>query len=380
MVVAPATDPGFAALLAYGQEQYRNALAAQVEGSPSEEYWGRWKVATAAILLASWASGALTSASLAGAPLPVLERVPATFDRQVETLPVPGKSGVEAVSIEFAGTPARSVVERFIRLLPLTRSRWEELIRKAMESAGEMARDEAGSALAKIMERSPDLADLIRGQVRYQAIEPPPKAPAEVRTRRTPAVQGAVQGSFFVTGMTQEQVEATKDLLAKVIRQETTVSVAGKKVESMGVGDFAAHAILQTGTDLTEARLETVYRTNVNRAQTQGRLDICRDDIVRKFAPLMRFRATKDRRTRDTHKQFDGFVATVDQIDAMGVPTPLGFNCRCSWSPIPIARALAEGLCDEDGNPDFDAIRAKNGGRQNLIDKGLVPDPGFMAG
>ena len=148
----------------------------------------------------------------------------------------------------------------------------------------------------------------------------------------------------------------------------------------MGVGDFVSHAELQTGTDLTAARLETVYRTNINRAQSQGRLDIVRDSTVQRFVPLMMFRATKDRRTRDTHRAMDGFVATVDQIDGQGIPTPLGFNCRCTWSPVSIATAVSRGWCDDDGNPIAEAIRRHNGARQNLIDKGLVPDRGFISG
>jgi len=139
-------------------------------------------------------------------------------------------------------------------------------------------------------------------------------------------------------------------------------------------------ATLQTGTDLTSARLETVYRTNVNRAQTQGRLDIVRDETVQAFVPLMRFDATRDKRTRETHRLMDGYVATVAQIDSMGIATPLGFNCRCAWSPISIAKAIRAGFADEDGNIDYDAIKRHNGARQNLIDKGLVPDTGFISG
>jgi hypothetical protein len=39
-----------------------------------------------------------------------------------------------------------------------------------------------------------------------------------------------------------------------------------------------------------------------------------------------------------------------------------------------------EGLCDEDGNPDFTAIKVKNGDRQALVDNGTIPDAGFISG
>lgn len=376
------TDSGWTALVAYGEDSYRRAIAAQVEGKDPTEYWEAWKTATAALLLASWAAGALTSARASGVPLPAIAPPSATFARDIDTLRYepPSRTEISSITMQFSGGPAREVIERFIRLLPLTREKWESLIAHALQSAGEVRDDEAANALSRIMVRSPDLADLIRGKTQARVEELPPNASDEVKKRRNPAVQAAVQGSFFVTGMTMQQVETSKNILAAAIRGDVTVSVAGKKVEEMGVGDFVAHTILETATNLTEARLETVYRTNINRAQSQGRLDICRDDLVKKFVPLMRFRSTKDPRTRDTHRAFNGYIATVDQIDQTGIATPLGFNCRCSWTPIPISTAVNEGLCDEDGNPNFAAIKVKNGDRQALVDNGIVPDAGFISG
>ena len=366
-----AQDPSLAALLKDAAEAYRDALATQVEGGDPTEAWERWTADTAALLLASWAAGALSTVRAAGMQpgLATAGVQPTAFARSIP----------EQV-YRFEAGPAAQVVARFISLLPLTRERWEALIDYAYQSAGEMSQDEAASALAKILDRSPRLAEVVRGGVQVAAPGVKPPRTPEVERRRTPAVQAAVQGSFFATGMTQRQVEQTRDLLAKVIRQEVTTSVAGKQLERLGVGDFVEQATLETGTDLTAARLETIYRTNLNRAQTQGQLDIVRDKTVQAFVPLMRFSATKDRRTRDTHRAMDGYVATVEQIDAMGIPAPLGFNCRCAWIPIPVERAVREGLCDEDGNPDYEAIKRKNGTRQRLIDSGAIPDPGFVSG
>lgn len=348
---------------------YRKAIAAQIEGADPTEHWEEWQRLTAAVLLASWASGAVQTLRSAGIDLKTVEDPPvARFAQQDDP--------IAQVTMDFRGGPARRVVERFIKLMPLTREKWEALIDHAFRAAEEMTADESANALARIAERSPELAALISGSPAPDIAD----LPEPVQVRRTPAVQAAVQGSFFATGMTQRQVEQTRNLLAKVVRQDVTVSVAGKRLEVLGVGDFVEQAVLKTGTDLTTARLETVYRTNVNRAQTQGRLDIVRDPTVQAFVPLMRFDATKDKRTRDTHRQMDGFVATVAQIDSMGIPTPLGFNCRCSWSPISITRAIRMGFADEDGNIDYDAIKRHNGKRQELIDKGLVPDAGFISG
>ena len=372
----------FDSLLREGDRSFRNAIAASILGTPSAAYWDEWQDAIAAILLASWVSGALSTAKTYGVPLPAIERSKPTFARYIDTLKFtpPPETAIKEVSMAFQGETSKEVVERFIRLLPLTRQKWESLIAKAFESAGEIRNDEASKALQGIIKRSPELAELITGKARKRVDIPPQNEPESVSIRRTPAVRAAVQGSFFVTGMTMKQIEATKDILAKVIRQDVTVSVAGKTVESLGIGDFVEQTVLETATNLTSARLETIYRTNVNRAQSQGRLDICRDDTVKKFIPLLRFRSTKDNRTRDTHRLMNGFIATVDQIDAMGIATPIGFNCRCSWTPISIATAVRDGLCNEDGVPDFNYIRRVNGSRQKLIDTGLVPDVGFISG
>jgi len=366
--MAASSDALIAKVAREGAEAYRRAVAAQVEGDDPDSYWRAWESLTAALLLSSWASGAVATLRQAGVDLAAVQDPPvAAFARETP---------LDDVVAVFRGGPSREVVKRYIRLMPLTREKWEALIAHAQQAAREMATDEQANALAKIAERSPDLAALIRSAPAPEVAE----LPEEVQVRRTPAVQAAVQGTFFATGMTQQQVEQTRKLLAKVIRQDVTVSVAGKRLETLGVGDFVEQATLQTGTDLTSARLETVYRTNVNRAQTQGRLDIVRDETVQAFVPLMRFDATRDKRTRETHRLMDGYVATVAQIDSMGIATPLGFNCRCAWSPISIAKAIRAGFADEDGNIDYDAIKRHNGARQNLIDKGLVPDTGFISG
>lgn len=347
-----------------GAQAYREAIAAQVEDKPSERLWEAWEGDTAALLLISWASGAIATLRDAGAPLTGVEPRVARFDR------------VDDVAVRFTSEAAQEVVRRFVRLMPMTRERWDALIAAAFDSAREMREDEETRGLEEIANRSPDLRNLIYGTPEPQA----EGTPEEVLRRRTPAVQGVVQGAFFVTGMDEKQVRQTKRLLARVIRGEAAVSTAGKDIERIGIGDFVSMATLQTGTDLTAARLETVYRTNTNRANSQGRLDIVRDETVRKFVPLMQFSARKDKRTRDSHLAMHGFVASVDQIDGQGIATPLGFNCRCTWKPVPISIAYGKGWCDEDGKPDIEAIKRHNGDRQKLVDSGEVPDRGFIAG
>ena len=363
----------YRSLLVQGEKAYREAIAAQIENTDPTKAWDRWTEATAALLLASWASGAASTLKASGVKIPkqvAVER----FDRDIPPM-----------LLRFEPGPAREVVKRFIDAIPLTRQKWTALVDYAFAAADELRRDEAGTALLKLTERSPDLAALVfpatMGTKPPQVPGQPVKStPTAVKVRRTPGVQRIVQGTFFITGMTQEQVEATRNLLAQTVRGDKTLSVAGKQLQRLGVGDFVEQTILKTGTDLTKARLETVYRTNLNRAATQGQLDIVRDPTVKAFVPVMQFTSTKDNQTRDTHRAMNGYVATVEQIDAQGIPTPGGFNCRCAWKPVPLAVAAAKGWTDEDGKPDYEAIRRHNGSRQRLIDNGQYPDPGFISG
>jgi SPP1 gp7 family putative phage head morphogenesis protein len=370
MAARPSINDLFRSLLSDGKDAYRKAVAAQIRGSGGAAEWDRWAQDTAAILLASWSIGAGQSLIEAGIGVKKTIPKPITFDRDVPDF-----------LLRFEAGPAREVIARFMTAIPLTREKWDRLVDYAFAAANEMRRDEAATALGKIVETSPELARVI-----FPALARPVEGraaaglPAEVRKRRSPGVQQLAQSAFFVTGMSQKQVEATRDLLAKVIEGKVTKSVAGKRLLKLGVGDFIEQTILATGTDLTDARLETVYRTNINRAQTQGQLDIVRDASVKAFVPVMQFTSTKDNRTRDTHKAMDGYVATVEQIDSQGIPTPGGFNCRCRWKPIPLAIAVSKGWTDEDGVPDYAAIKKHNGQRQRLIDSGQFPDPGFISG
>jgi SPP1 gp7 family putative phage head morphogenesis protein len=336
---------------------------------------------TAALLLASWVAGAELSVRRAGIPAAAVAGVRARFDRGIP----------DGFDFGFDAGPAAEVVRRFVATVPITKERWEQVIAAARDAARELREAESAEALERILDRSPAIRAVVRPMAAGTAPQgqPPasqlPEAGAGGARRPTAperniGVQRVAQGAFFVSGMTQEQVEQTREILAVAVSGEETVSRAGKRLAMLGVGDFIDQTIAETGSDLTTARLETVYRTNLNRAQTQGRLDVCREDIVRRFVPLMRFSSTKDSRTRPTHRAMDGYVATIDQIDAKGIPTPWGFNCRCAWVPMTVGEAHSRGLCDEDGNPDYDAIRKANGAKERLVHTAQVPDPGFIAG
>jgi hypothetical protein len=137
------------AVYADGAQAYRRAIAAQVEDRDPTAEWDAWEADTAALLLASWALGAQYSLHAAGVSIPK-PTAPARFDRDIPD-----------IGVRFKAGPAREVIRRFADLLPITRAKWDALIDNAFQAAGELRKDEANTALTKMLDRSPDLARLV---------------------------------------------------------------------------------------------------------------------------------------------------------------------------------------------------------------------------
>jgi SPP1 gp7 family putative phage head morphogenesis protein len=163
-----------------------------------------------------------------------------------------------------------------------------------------------------------------------------------------------------------------------VIEERPGKSTVGKLIRSMNLGDFVTTTQALTGTELSTARLETVLRTNTNRATTEGAAEVLRDERVQAFVPLVQYSATKDPRTRPAHRAMDGYVGTIEDFDRMGLTPPCGFNCRCALIPVPAAMALDKGWTRPNGTLDYAAIKRHNGARQTVVDRGEIPDPGFV--
>jgi uncharacterized protein with gpF-like domain len=105
---------------------------------------------------------------------------------------------------------------------------------------------------------------------------------------------------------------------------------------------------------------------------------VLRDERVQAFVPLVEYSATKDSRTRPTHRAMDGYVNTMEMFDRQGLGPPGGFSCRCQMIPVSMSDAMENGWIDPRGNVDHAAIRRHNGSRQALIDSRQFPDPGFV--
>ena len=346
-------------VLKEAQKSYRTALAAQVRGEDDTIAWAEFHEATSALLMSSWLFGALDAVKKGRIPEAAVSGIiesdgVTVFDRM--------ESGI---SLEGFGTKwMRPVTDWFRGRVPVTRENWQLLIAAANASAGDVTDHERQNALPDLRRRSPILDSLLRGVTR----------PSGGITQ----VKRIVDSTFFVTGMTMRQTRQVQELIAQVIEEKPTASVVGKKIRTLGLGDFVTTAQALTGTKLSTARLETVLRTNTNRALTEGNAEILRDDAVQAFVPLVEYSATLDPRTRQNHRAMDGYVGTMADFDRMGIAPPCGFNCRCTLIPVPISMAIDKGWVQPNGALNYAAIRKHNGARQKVIDARKIPDPGFV--
>lgn len=114
---------------------------------------------------------------------------------------------------------------------------------------------------------------------------------------------------------------------------------------------------------LASFHVETVFRTNVQRAYSYGRMEQMRDPDVAKALPYWKFRTAGDGRVRPEHEALNGFVARQDDPVWRKLYPPLGFNCRCIVTAILAKRAPAG--ADEPGIdrvPDASRSLLSNGG------------------
>lgn len=112
-------------------------------------------------------------------------------------------------------------------------------------------------------------------------------------------------------------------------------------------------------TSLSNARLETVYRTNVNSVYNQStRFNAVTSDVT----PYLMYDAVGDERTRPEHMRLDGTVKRGDSKFWDKYTPPLGFNCRCGVVPISKTQADEIGISTRgvDSFPEPEDLFGKN--------------------
>ena len=187
-------------------------------------------------------------------------------------------------------------------------------------------------------------------------------------------VQAALKNAFWVSDVDHSVVVNIQKLLADAIR-----GVMPDK--ALSLPDFISHAKLEGAANLTDSRLETIYRTNISTAANEGVMSILRDPEAKMLFPLVMITEIVDDRTRSHHKAMDGYITTPGEIDRLNLRPPNGYNCRGSLIKITWDEANEMGLLDDAGNPDMISIRRKNPSiQEGLIASGKYPDEGFKRG
>lgn len=93
---------------------------------------------------------------------------------------------------------------------------------------------------------------------------------------------------------------------------------------------------------LTMARLDTIYRTNMQSAYSVGRYQQMQEVVQDR--PYWQYKAIMDSQTRETHAAMNGMVFRADDAIWESWYPPNGFNCRCYVKTLSDRQVAASGL------------------------------------
>lgn len=107
---------------------------------------------------------------------------------------------------------------------------------------------------------------------------------------------------------------------------------------------------VDSGTFLSDAHSETVFRTNVQSAFSDGQMEVLNHPLVRSGFPYSTYDAIHDDRVRENHLALEtlgingtNVYRTDDPVFQMFRP-PWDYNDRCSWTPITVRQAAESGV------------------------------------
>lgn len=149
------------------------------------------------------------------------------------------------------------------------------------------------------------------------------------------------QKAFTVAGVSaRETLEKIRGALAEVVEEGADLDAFREKVL----------AEVEPGTFLSEPHMETVFRTAVQGAFSDGQLGILRHPVVRSGFPYATYDPIHDDRVREDHLALEkhgiqgtAVYRTDDPVFETFRP-PWDYNCRCSWTPLTIRDAAAKGV------------------------------------
>lgn len=109
------------------------------------------------------------------------------------------------------------------------------------------------------------------------------------------------------------------------------------------------------GESLTPARLQTVYRTNMQSAFMAGRWQELQE--TKAWMPYLQYTAVMDSRTRAAHRALHGQVYHIDDPFWDAFYPPNGFNCRCTVTAYSARDLERKGLDASDGGARLEEVQ-----------------------
>lgn len=153
--------------------------------------------------------------------------------------------------------------------------------------------------------------------------------------------EAARQKAFTVAGAdSMETMAKVRDLLAENVEGGASLADFQKAVEEEGLG----------GTFLSDAHLETVFRTNVQAAFSDGQMSVLRQPYVRSGFPYARYDAIHDGRVRANHLALETLgidgtnVYRIDDPVFESFRPPWDYQDRCGWVPTSVEQAARMGV------------------------------------
>jgi SPP1 gp7 family putative phage head morphogenesis protein len=153
----------------------------------------------------------------------------------------------------------------------------------------------------------------------------------------------AKAGAFAITSnLGDEAVAEIRDLLHENIAKGPDMEAFVEAVQER----------LREGSPLSERHIETIFRTNVSSAFSNGSNKSLEAPMVVDAFPYRQYWATTDQRVRKTHIALETLGLQGTNIYRADDPVwqkfrpPWEFNCRCSWNPVTVEQAARKGITE----------------------------------
>lgn len=165
-----------------------------------------------------------------------------------------------------------------------------------------------------------------------------------------------------------EQIKAIIDLVKDVMDNGGTFADFQKQVKAG-----------QLEVTLSKARLDNIFRTNIQAAYSRGRYE--QQMRVSFIRPYWMYDAINDSRTRPTHKAMDGVILHHTNPWWKTHYTPNGYRCRCTIISLTEAQARKRGISpiapevDPDEGWDYSVGESYNKPVDDALDGFTTGDP-----